>query len=389
VENFDFLCPTRIIFGRGTENRVGSECRRYHEKVLLIYGGGSIKRSGLYEKIVNSLNEARVEFVELSGVKPNPRLSLVHEGVAFCREQGVGMILAVGGGSVIDTAKTISLGVPYTGDVWDFFANRAIPEQSLPLGVVLTIAATGSEASKSTVITNEDGGLKWGLNSELNRPKFAILNPELTYSVSPYQTACGSVDIMAHIMERYFTNTSSVDLTDRLCEGALRSVIKNTPIALARPDNYDARAELMWTGTLAHNDLLGTGRVGDWAAHGIEHEISVVNDVAHGAGLAVVFPALLKYTLKLNLEKLIQFAVRVWDVEDDFINLEQMALEGIRRLQMFYQQIGMPLTLGELQVSDDRLEEMAAKAIKPGMNCVGGVSKLKKEDVLAILKLAR
>jgi alcohol dehydrogenase YqhD (iron-dependent ADH family) len=388
MENFNFLCPTQIIFGRGTEARVGSECRRYSAKVLFHYGGGSIKKTGLYEKIVRSLNEAGVEYVELAGAQPNPRLGLVRQGIEICRQQGVGLILAVGGGSVIDSAKAIALGVPYDGDVWDFFANRTSPERSLPLGVVLTIAATGSEASQSAVITNEDGGRKWGLNSEHNRPRFAILNPELTYTVSPYQTACGAVDIMAHIMERYFTNTGAVDLTDRLCEGALRSVIKNAPLALARPDDYDARAELLWAGTLAHNDLLGTGRVGDWAAHGIEHELSVINDVAHGAGLAVVFPALIKYTLKRNLEKYAQFAVRVWDVEFDFTKPEQTALEGIRRLEDFYRRLGMPLTLRELRIPDDRLEAMAAKAIKPWLSSVGAVNKLNKEDVLAVLKLA-
>ncbi|MGD8400384.1 MAG: iron-containing alcohol dehydrogenase [Bacillota bacterium] len=389
MENFDFLCPTRVIFGRGTEGRVGNECRRYAAKVLLHYGGGSIKKTGLYEKIVLSLNAAGVDYVELAGAQPNPRLGLVRQGIEICRSQGVGMILAVGGGSVIDSAKAIALGVPYEGDVWDFFANRATPQQSLPLGVVLTIAATGSEASQSAVITNEEDGRKWGLNSEYNRPRFAILNPELTYTVSAYQTACGAVDIMAHIMERYFTNTDAVDLTDRLCEGALRSVIKNAPLALARPDDYDARAELLWAGTLAHNGLLGTGRAEDWAAHGIEHELSVYNDVAHGAGLAVVFPALLKYTLKRHLAKYTQFAVRVWDVEYDFTNPEWTALEGIRRLKEFYRRLGMPLTLRELQVPDDCLEAMAAKAIKPWLNSLGGVNRLSKEDVLAVLKLAR
>jgi alcohol dehydrogenase YqhD (iron-dependent ADH family) len=389
MENFEFLSPTRIIFGRGLETRVGDECKKYVSKVLFLYGGGSIKHSGLYAKIVRSLNEAGVEFIELGGVKPNPRLSLVHQGVTLCRQAGVGMILAVGGGSVIDSAKAIALGVPYTGDVWDFYSNRAVPEESLPVGVVLTIPAAGSEASKSSVITNEDGWLKWGLNIEISRPRFAILNPELTYSLSSYQTACGAVDIMAHVMERYFTNVAEVDYTDRLCEATIKTIIKNTPLALAASDNYAARAEMMWAGTLAHNDLLGTGRLGDWAAHQIEQEISAVYDVAHGAGLAVVFPAWMKYTLQRNLNKFTQFAVRVWDVEYDFENPEATAREGIRRLEYFYRRIGMPLTLHELQVPDDRLEEIAAKALKPWMKSVGAVSRFNKEDILAVLQLAR
>ncbi len=390
MENFEFLSPTKIIFGRGTENRVGVETKQYSSKILLHYGGGSIKKSGLYEKVTTSLTEAGVEFVELSGVQPNPRLSLVREGIKLCREQGIGFILAVGGGSVIDSAKAIALGVPYEGDVWDFYGAKAVPEKNLPVGVVLTIPAAGSEASKSSVITNEDGWFKWGLNVELNRPKFAILNPELTFSLPAYQTACGAVDIMAHIMERYFTDVTHVDLTDRLCEGALKSMIKNSLIAIEQPDNYDARAEMMWASTLAHNDLFGTGRrLGDWASHMIEQEISAIYDVAHGAGLAVVFPAWMKYTFKQNLHRFVQFAVRVWDVDYDFENPEQTAREGIRRLEEFYHQLGMPITLSEMNVPDDRLEEMANKAMKPWISHVGNVSKFKAADILEVLKLAR
>ncbi|HOP75554.1 MAG TPA: iron-containing alcohol dehydrogenase [Bacillota bacterium] len=389
MENFEFCSPTKIIFGRGMESRVGAETKKYANKVLLHYSGGSIKKSGLYEKVTQSLREAGVEFVELGGVQPNPRLSLVREGIALCREHKLEMVLAVGGGSVIDSAKAIALGVPYSGDVWDFFANRAVPAEALPKGVVLTIPAAGSEASKSAVITNEDGWYKWGLNVELNRPQFAIMNPELTFTLPPYQTACGAVDIMAHIMERYFTNVTDVDLTDRLCEGALKSMIRNTLIAIKEPDNYAARAEMMWAGTLAHNDLLGTGRIGDWAAHMIEQEISAIYDVAHGAGLAVVFPAWMKYTFKRNLNTFIKFAVRVWDVDYDFDQPERTAWEGIRRLEDFYRQIGMPVTLAELGVPDDRLEEMARKAMKPWLTSVGAVSQFTSEDILEVLKLAR
>ncbi len=388
MDNFEFLSPTKIIFGRGVETKIGAETKQYAGKVLLHYGGGSIKKSGLYDKVTQSLKEAGVEWSELSGVQPNPRLSLVREGIRICREQGLGLILAVGGGSVIDSAKAIAVGVPYQGDVWDFWANRAVPQQALPVGVVLTIPAAGSEASKSAVITNEDGWYKWGLNNDIYRPRFAVMNPELTYTLPPYQTACGAVDIMAHIMERYFTDTLHVDLTDRLCEGALKSMIKNAPIALAQPDNYDARAEMMWASTLAHNGLLDTGRLGDWASHMIEQELSAIYDVAHGAGLAVVFPAWMKYTLKRNLNRFVQFAVRVWDVDYDFENPERTALEGIRRLESFYRSIEMPVTLRELNIPGDRIEEMASKAMKPWIKFVGGVSKFKKEDIAAVLKLA-
>lgn len=389
MENFEFYSPTRIIFGRGVEERVGTETKKYANKVLLHYGGGSIKKTGLYQKVTLSLREAGVDFVELGGVQPNPRLSLVREGIALCREHKLEMVLAVGGGSVIDSAKAIALGVPYQGDVWDFFANKAVPTEALPKGVVLTIPAAGSEASKSAVITNEDGWYKWGLNVELNRPQFAIMNPELTFTLPPYQTACGAVDIMAHIMERYFTHVTDVDLTDRLCEGALKSMIRNTLIAIKEPDNYAVRAEMMWAGTLAHNDLLGTGRIGDWAAHMIEQEISAIYDVAHGAGLAVVIPAWMKYTFKRNLNMFIKFAVRVWDVDYDFDQPERTAWEGIRRLEHFYRQIGMPVTLAELGVPDDRLEEMARKAMKPWLTSVGAVSQFTSEDILEVLKLAR
>ena len=286
MENFEFLSPTRIIFGRGVENRVGEEAKKYAGRVLLHYGGGSIKQSGLYDRVVASLKSAGVEFTELPGVKPNPRLSLVREGVNICRKEGIGLILAVGGGSVIDSAKAIAVGTPYSGDVWDFWSNKAQPQEALPVGVVLTIPAAGSEASDSAVITNEDGWLKWGLNNDINRPKFAIMNPELTFTLPAYQTACGAVDIMAHVMERYFTDVKHVDLTDHLCEAVLKTMIKNTTIALARPDDYNARAEMMWAGTLAHNGLLSTGRLGDWTAHQIEQELSAIYDVAHGAGLA-------------------------------------------------------------------------------------------------------
>lgn len=388
MENFEFLSPTKIIFGKGAEEQVGQEVKKYGKKILFHYGGGSIKRSGLYDRIVASLREAGVEFIELPGVKPNPRVSLVREGIKLCRDKGIDFILAVGGGSVIDSSKAIGVGVPYQGDVWDFYSGKVVPEETLPVGVVLTIPAAGSEASKSSVITNEDGWYKRGLNVEIIRPKFAIMNPELTFTLPPYQTACGASDIMAHIMERYFTHVSHVDLTDRLCEATLKTVIKNVPIVLERPDDYDARAEIMWASTIAHNDLLSTGRIGDWASHAIEHELSGIYDVAHGAGLAVVFPAWMKYVYKENIDKFVQFAVRVWNVDMDFEDPERTALEGIERLKNFYRSIGLPTTLKELGIPSDRLEEMAAKCTVDDTRTTGNFKQLNKQDVLNILKMA-
>ncbi|NMB10713.1 MAG: iron-containing alcohol dehydrogenase [Firmicutes bacterium] len=389
MENFTFHSPTKIIFGKNTEQQVGNETKRHATKVLLHYGGGSIKKSGLYERVIQSLQSAGVDFVELGGVQPNPRLSLVQQGIQQCRDEGVDFILAVGGGSVIDSSKAIALGVPYKGDVWDFFAGKAQPETSLPVGVILTIPAAGSEASDSCVITNEDGWLKRGYSSQENRPVFAIMNPELTFTLPPYQTACGAADIMAHVMERYFTNTPYVDYTDRLCEATLKTIIKHVPLVLLKSDNYDARAEIMWASTLAHNDLLSTGRTGDWACHQIEHELSGIYDVPHGAGLAVVFPAWMKYVYHHDLQRFTQFAVRVWNVEQDFFDQEKTALEGIRRMEAFFQSIGLPIRLEELGIPDDRLEEMARKCRKGADGTVGNFVKLTTEDVLSILKLAK
>jgi alcohol dehydrogenase YqhD (iron-dependent ADH family) len=388
MENFVFHSPTKIIFGKGMENQVGAEVKVYSKKILFHYGGGSIKRYGLYDRVVKSLNEAGVEFIELSGVKPNPRLSLVKQGIDICRKNDIDFILAVGGGSVIDSAKAIALGVPYEGDVWDFYSGKSIPEKAFSIGVVLTIPAAGSEASRSSVITNEDGWYKRGFDNDLIRSKFAIMNPELTFTLPPYQTACGAADIMAHVMERYFTHQKDVDFTDRLCEATLRTIIKNVPLVLEDPENYEARAEIMWASTIAHNDLLGTGRLGDWASHNIEHELSGIYDVAHGAGLAVVFPAWMKYVYKHGMDRFIQFATRVWDVEMDFACPERTVLEGINRLEQFFKSIDLPVTLEGLAISDDRLEEMANKCTDNDNKQIGGFVKLGRDDVFNILNLA-
>jgi len=384
VKDFVFLSPTKIIFGRNTEEHVGEEVKSYGKKILLHYGKGSIFKIGLYDKVIKSLKDSGVDFIELGGVQPNPRLSLVREGIEICRKNGVDFILAVGGGSVIDSAKAIAVGVPYEGDVWDFYTGKAEPKTALPIGVVLTIPAAGSEASKSSVITNEDGWYKRSLNVDIIRPKFAIMNPEITFTLSPYQTACGVADIMAHVMERYFTNDRGVDFTDRLCEATLKTVIENTFIVLKNPTDYDARAQIMWASTVAHNDLLSTGRTGDWASHMIEHELSGIYDIPHGAGLAIVFPAWMKYVYKHNIERFAQFAVRVWNVDLNFESLEKTALEGIERLRRFFKDIGLPTTLKEANIGEDRLEEMANKCTERGE--IGNFVKLNREDVLNILK---
>lgn len=385
--NFSYDNATKIIFGKDTENEVGNEAKKYGKKVLLHYGGGSIKESGLYDRVINSLKDAGIEIFELGGVKPNPRLSLVYEGIDICRKNNIDFILAVGGGSVIDSAKAIGIGVTYNGDVWDFYTGKASVNATIPVGVILTIPAAGSESSTGSVITNEDGWYKRAVGSDLMRPVFAILNPELTYTLPPYQTAAGAADMMAHIFERYFTNEPNVDLTDRLSEATLRTIIKNVPIVLQEPENYEARAEIMWAGTIAHNGILGTGRTEDWGTHDMEHEISGIYDITHGAGLAILFPAWMKYVYKQDVNRFVQFASRVWDVEIDMNNLERTALEGIERTKNFFKKMGMPVSLTEANVPSDRFEEMASKGTENGP--LGNFVKLHKEDIVNIFNLAK
>ncbi|MBU0527851.1 iron-containing alcohol dehydrogenase [Candidatus Micrarchaeota archaeon] len=383
MENFEYQCQTKIIFGKETENQAGEEINKLGKKVLLHYGSGSIKKSGLYDRIVESLKKANVEFVELSGVVPNPRLSLVKEGVELCKKEDVDCILAVGGGSVIDSAKAIGAGAVYDGNVWDFFEGKII-EKSLPVGVVLTISAAGSEASNATVITNEDGPRKASSHGNI-RPKFAILNPELTYSVSKDQTANGIADMMAHIFERYFTNSKSVDLTDKLCEGALRSIVKNGRIVMSEPENYDARANLMWASTLAHNGLLGTGREEDWASHGIEHQLSAFYDIPHGAGLAIIFPAWMRYVVKQDISRFAQFAREVWKIDECCD--EDMAIQAIEKTKEFFKELGLPTSLSELNIYNEKFVEMAK--ICAGSGRRGNFVRLKSEDIERIYELAK
>lgn len=389
MQNFEFRNPTRIIFGKDTEKRIGKEVKKYADKVLFCYGGGSIKKSGLYDRVVQSLKENNIEFIELPGIKPNPRLGLVRNGIKLCRKNNIKFVMSVGGGSAADTAKAIAVGVPYDGDVWDFYLGKAAVKEALPIAVVLTLPATGTESSNSSVITNEDGLYKKGLGSELIRPTFSIMNPELTYTLPAYQTACGISDIMAHTMERYFTNVDHVDLTDRLCEANLKTVINNAQILMKEPKNYDARAEIMWSGTIAHNDFLSTGRIGDWGSHKIEHELSAIYDIAHGAGLSIVFPAWMKYVYKHNVNLFVQFAVRVWDVDLSFRSYEDIALEGISRLEQFFKKIGLPTKLSDAKIDDNRFEEMANKCTDNDTKTVGHFISLGKKDVMSILNLAK
>ena len=384
--NFNYYSPTEFVFGRGAEERAGEMIRkRGGTKVLVHFGGGSAIRSGLMDRVTASLDAAGLPYITLGGVQPNPRSSLVYRGIELARAEGVDFILAVGGGSVIDSSKAIALGVPYDGDFWDFFCGKAKPERVLGVGVVLTLAAAGSEGSKSCVITQEDGGFKRGCGNELNRPKFALMNPEVTYTLPAYQTACGATDMMAHVLERYFTNEKGVDLTDRLCEAVLSAVIKAAPVAIAEPDNYEARAQLMWASTLAHNDSCGLGREGDWASHQIEHELSARYDVAHGAGLAVVFPAWMRYQLDHDPMRFAQLAVRVWGCDMDFEHPEKTGLEGIERYEQFLKSIGMPTRLGELHVDPADIPAMAEKCKRNNAGKLGFFRPLDTGDIAKIL----
>lgn len=391
MENFGYYVPTKIIFGRGEQHCVGALIKSYgFKKVLLHYGGGSIKKIGLYDEVVCSLNSAGVAFCELGGAEPNPKLSLVLKGAEFCRENGIDFILAVGGGSAMDSAKMMALGAANGGNPWRFTAGEAKPTCSLPVGVILTISASGSEMSTSAVITNEELGLKRGLNSDFNRPLFAICNPELTFSVSPYQTACGAVDIMMHTMERYFSGTRDTDLTDRLCEGLLKSVIAAGTAAIACPDDYEARATLMWASSLSHNGLMGTGRASCFINHYIEHDISGIYDfVSHGAGLAVVWPAWAKFVHSNSLDVFCRYAVRVWDCVLDEEYPEKTALEGIEKTERFFESLGMPVRLSQLEIGDENFDLIADKCTKGDTKVWQSLIPIGKKEVLDILSLCR
>ncbi len=387
--NFEFYLPTKFLFGRGMENRAGQELKAIGgTRALIHYGGGSVIRSGLMDRVTKSLDEAGVSYVLLGGAVPNPRDTKVYEGIELARKEKCDCVLAVGGGSAIDSAKAIAHGTVYEGDFWDLWSQKVPVTKTLPLGCILTLSATGSESSNSSVITQEATKLKRGLNTELNRPLFAIMNPELTFTLPPYQIACGATDIMAHIMERYFTNEKEVAVTDSLCEALLKTVIQYAPIAYKNPCDYDAQAQLMWTGTLAHNNTCGVGREGDWASHLIEHELSALYDVAHGAGLAVVFPAWMRYNLDHDVNRFAQFAVNVYGVEMNFSNPRETALRGIERHEAFLKSIGMPITLQELGAKTEDIPYLAKNVKRGPDGKTGQFVKLDAGQIEEILKIA-
>lgn len=387
MNNFTYWAPTKYVFGRDAENRVGQlACEFGGKKVLLVYGGGSVVRSGLLERVKSALDLSGIEYMEMGGIRPNPTDDRVYEGIDIVRSNDIDMLIAVGGGSVIDTAKGIACGAPYEGDFWDFYCGKKIVDKALPVGVVLTIPAAGSEGSGNSVITKLDGLIKLSLRTEhWLRPRFSVMNPELTFTLPPYQTACGIVDMMAHIFERYFTNTPDCEVTDRVAEGVLKSIIAEGRKVIDNPVDYEARANVMWAATLAHNGVCGTGRVEDWSSHFIEHELSAVYDVAHGAGLAVVVPAWMRYVAERNVGKVAQFARRVMDATaaDD----RTAALEGIERLRSFYHGIGMPLSFTELGIEQPDIPRLVEKLHEHKGNPIGNYVKLGPEDTDAIYRL--
>lgn len=389
MENFNFYSPTYFSFGTGSEANIRNLVKRFGgTKVLLHYGGGSVKKNGVYDAAVSSLTALGIPFIELGGVKPNPRSGLVYEGIELCRKNNVDFILAIGGGSAIDSAKAIALGVPYDGDFWYFYSNPVEVENALPVGTVLTIAAAGSEGSPDTVITHENGMLKWAAHGDALRPKFSILNPQYTTTLDAYQTAAGITDIMAHILERYFTNTNDVETTDCLCEGLLRALVVESPKVMANLADYQARANIMWAGMVAHNNICGVDRVQDWASHMIEHLLSSVFDVTHGAGLAVVFPAWMQYVVKHDPARFARLASIVWGCKLNPENLEETALEGIARFKNFLRSIGMPLTLGELGVKESDIGKLIDQAKIGGEIALGNFVPLGEKDVTEIFRLA-
>ena len=391
MNNFEFYNPTKVIFGKGTEEEVGKEIQdRGFKKVLIHFGGTYLYENGTLDRVHKSLSDCCIGYVDLGGVVPNPRLGLVKEGIQLCRKEGIDFILAIGGGSPIDSAKGIAYGLANDFDVEDLLMGRVTTNRIAPLGCISTIAATGSETSNSMVITIEEGMLKRSYNHDCARPLFAIMNPELTYTLPPYQTASGATDIMMHTMERYFTNTEHVELIDRMAEGLLVSVREAALLAIKEPDNYNARADLMWAGSLSHNGLTGTGRVSDFASHKIEHEMGGMFDVAHGAGLCAIWGSWARYVYKVNPARFAQFAVNVFDVPMDFHDLEGTALKGIEAWEDWCRRLGMPTSMTELgiQPTEGQIEEMAEKCVATGGGHVGFFKTLYKDDVINIYHMA-
>ena len=389
MENFTFYSPTYFVFGKDEECNAGKYVKRFGgTKVLIHYGGGSVVRSGLLDRVKKALADEGLSYVELGGVKPNPRSGLVYEGIELCRKENVDFVLAVGGGSTIDSSKAIAAGTVYEGDFWDFYCGKLVTK-ALPVGTILTIAAAGSEGSPDSVITKEEGMFKRGATGEGLRPTFSILNPALTQTLPPYQTACGITDIMAHLFERYFTNTRDVEVTDRVIEGLLMTMIHEGPKVIANPDDYQARANIMWAGMIAHNNCCGVGREQDWSSHNLEHELSALYDCAHGAGLAVVFPAWMEYTMNHDVMRFAQVANRVWGCAMDFQHPEVTAKAGIQAFRNFLKSIGMPQTMAEVGGKEEDIPYLARTAAYGNGNggTLGGFVVLKEEDMANIYRL--
>lgn len=389
MDNFTFYAPTYFVFGKDTEKEAGHYVKRFGgTKVLLHYGGGSVVRSGLLERVKASLEKEGITYTELGGVKPNPRSGLVYEGIEVCKKEKIDFILAVGGGSTIDSSKAIAAGAVYDGDFWDYYQGKLV-EQALPVGTILTISAAGSEGSPDSVITCEDGMYKRGATGEGLRPRFSILNPALTQTLPPYQTACGITDIMAHLYERYMTNTQDVEVTDRMIEALMMTMIHEGPKVIADPNDYQARANIMWAGMMAHNNSCGVGRTQDWTSHDVEHELSALYDCAHGAGLAVVMPAVMTYNMGHNVMRFAQAASRVWGCPMDFAHPEETAKAGIQAFKNFLSSIGMPENFRELGAREEDIEKLAHAAcwgdVRNGT--LGGFVKLNEEDVANIYRL--
>ena len=389
MDNFDFYFPTFFAFGRDRERDAGALVRRFGgTKALIHYVGGSAVRSGLLDRVKASLTAEGIPFIELGGVKPNPRSGLVYEGIELCRREGVDFVLAVGGGSAIDSSKAIAAGTVYDGDFWDFYCGRSI-EKALPVGTVLTIAAAGSEGSPDSVITNENGMFKRGASGDAIRPRFSILNPALTQTLPPYQTACGITDIVAHLYERYLTNSKEVEVTDRLIEALLLTMVHEGPRVIENPDNYEARANIMWAGMMAHNNAVGVGRSQDWTSHDIEHELSALYDCAHGAGLAVTLPANFTYVMHHDVMRFAQAAVRVWGCQMDFDRPEVTAKAGIEALRRFFVSIGMPKNLAELGAKEEDIPKMVESLCRGNgrQGTLTGFTTLNEEDCANIYRL--
>lgn len=394
MDKFTFFAPSQVIFGKNAEAQAGTMCKKYGaHKVLVHFGGQSAKKSGLLDRICTSLKEAGLEYVLLGGVVPNPLLSKIYEGIKLCKDEGVDFILAVGGGSVIDSAKGIGYGLVNEGDVWDYYSRKKEVTGCAPIGVVLTIAAAGSEMSNSSVVTKDDGMLKRGLTTDYCYAKFSLLNPELTYTLPAYQTASGCTDIIVHTLERYFTapSTQQLALIDGIAATLLKSVMRNAKLALKKPTNYDARAEIMWSGTLSHNGITGDRTLGDWACHQLEHELSGMFGVAHGAGLAAVWGSWARYVYKENVSRFAKFAVDVFSIPYDYRNEENTALAGITAMESFFRYIGMPTNIPDLighELSEAEIAELAHKCSFMGTRTIGQFKVLTEADMANIYRAA-